>query len=617
MIDINDITLRIGTRVLLEHASAHIASGRKCGLVGTNGCGKSTLFRVLQGETETETGEVKFPARCKIAYVEQETKETEKPILEYVLAHDRELATLTQRLETAEGEELAEIHERLNALEAASAPARAAEILNGLGFKNEDLVRPLKEFSGGWRMRLALAGALFQDSDVLLLDEPTNHLDLEASIWLESHLRQYRGTLLLISHDKTVLNSVCDSIIHFDHLKLETYNGNYDTFCRTREAKKELLGKLAAKQEKQRAHLQSFVDRFRYKASKAKQAQSRIKMLERMETITLMEDDAATTFDFPQPAYLAPPLLSLEDVTVGYDGKAVLSRLNLSVVDNDRIALLGANGNGKSTLAKLFSGRLEVMEGRLLRSPKLGVGYFAQHQTEELPLSETPLAYLSHLMNERQESRVRAHLARFGLGQEKALTRIENLSGGEKARLLFATMTISAPALLILDEPTNHLDISARDALVTALNEYKGSVILITHDLNLIELVADNLWLVKDGRVKNYDGDLEDYKRLLLGDDKPVVKKEKSVSAKREIKAVAAAKKAELLSLKADLRTAERRLEKLQQRREELEKSFLVDLSAEEIVEKQKELSYVQNDLDLAENDWLTLSEQIENLSGK
>ena len=495
--------MRIGSKELLEHASAHISDGQKVGLVGANGCGKSTLFRVLKGELETETGSVFFPNSYRVVFVEQEMRDIDVPILDFLLSTDRERTELLQRLETASGDELAEIHERLNMIEAASAPARAAGILHGLGFKNEDLSRPIREFSGGWRMRLALAAALFQPSEVLLLDEPTNHLDLEAGMWLENHLQKYRGTLVIISHDRNILNALCDYIVHFDNLKLVTYSGNYDTFQNTRSLRKEQLQKQAEKQEQKRRHLQSFVDRFRYKASKAKQAQSRIKMLEKLETITLMNDPAATVFDFPEPEDLPPPLLTIEDGSAGYGDKTVLRRLNIQIVDNDRIALLGANGNGKSTLAKVVSGRLPLQAGTMRYSGKLKVGYFAQHQAEELPLEQTACEFMSTLLPDKTEAQVRAHLARFGLNREKALTMIAKLSGGEKARLLFAAMTYNAPQLLILDEPTEGLDPNQKYEMRAFIRRYgeKNIVIVSTHIMEEVENVASRILLINRGKL--------------------------------------------------------------------------------------------------------------------
>lgn len=615
MIDVNDITIRIGSKVLLDHASAHISDGQKIGLVGANGCGKSTLFRVLKGEMETETGSVYFPSTYKVVFVEQELQDVEQSILDFVLAQDKDRTELLQRLENASDMELGEIHEHLNSIAAASAPARASAILNGLGFSNEDLSHPIKEFSGGWRMRLALAAALFQPSDVLLLDEPTNHLDLEASMWLENHLRKYRGTLVLISHDRYILNDLCNYIIHVENLKLNTYSGNYDTFQRTRAMQRELQGKQAIKQEKHRQHLQSYVDRFRYKASKAKQAQSRIKMLEKMEVIPLVEDEHSTRFEFPQPIALPPPLLTLEDVAVGYDDHVVLKNLNFSLVENDRIALLGANGNGKSTFAKLISNRLAPMSGNMRRPSKLKVGYFAQHQSEELPLEDTAVQFMSRLMPDKLEPKVRAHLARFGLSQEKALTQIAKLSGGEKARLLFAAMTYDAPALLILDEPTNHLDIDGREALISALNDYEGAVILITHDLHLIELIADDLWLVKDGACKAYKGDINDYKRLLLNDKAPKAKEkveEKPKTSAKEERELALAKRSEQNVLRGQISRLEQKLEKLQQQRETMSVRFQEELSASEIVDLQKELGYLDNQIAETESAWFSATEQLE-----
>lgn len=612
MIDINNITVRIGSKVLLEQASAHIADGWKVGLVGHNGCGKSTLFKVLLGELETELGEVYFPSGCRVATVAQELNETDMPILDFVLARDKERTKLLQKLETATEEELGEIHEQLKIIGASSAEGRAAAILNGLGFTNDDLRRPIKEFSGGWRMRLALAAALFQPSDILLLDEPTNHLDLEASIWLENHLRRYKGTLLLISHDRYILNDLCNYIIHFENLRLNTYSGNYDIFQKTRTLQREVQSKQIAKQEIQRKHLQSFVDRFRYKATKAKQAQSRLKMLEKMEVLAPLSSEYSGSFDFPEPIELAPPLISLDDVSVGYEDNVVLKKLSFRIVDNDRIALLGANGNGKSTLAKLLSGRLNPMSGTVKRSKKLEVGYFAQHQSEELPLDMTACEYMSTLMPGALEPKVRAHLARFGLNQEKSITQIAKLSGGEKARLLFASMTCNAPALLILDEPTNHLDIEGRDALVEALNAYKGSVILITHDLHLIELIADDLWLVKNHSCKPYNGDLNDYKQSLL-EDKNTAKKTVETIKKEEPRK--ASNYHEIKQLNSDIKRLEKTLGRLNDEKNAMEQRFAEPLSANELIALQKDFSYLQNRIDETESQWLELSEKLESLS--
>lgn len=608
MIDINDITVRIGSKVLLDHASAHISDSQKVGLVGANGCGKSTLFRVLLGQQETETGDVYFPRGSRVATVAQEQNDIDIHILDFVLAADKERTELLARLQNASEFELAEIHERLNLIGAASAEGRASAILNGLGFDNADFHRPVREFSGGWRMRLALAAALFQPSDILLLDEPTNHLDLEASVWLENHLRKYAGTLLLISHDKYILNDLCDYIIHFEDRKLNTYSGNYDTFRRTRSMQRELQARQIEKQEARRRHLQSYVDRFRYKASKAKQAQSRIKMLEKMEVIAPLAGEYSSHFNFPEPAELAPPLITLEDVSAGYGDNVVLKKLSLRIVNNDRIALLGANGNGKSTLAKLLSGRLKPLSGTVKASQKLEVGYFAQHQSEELPLEQTPAEYMSSLMPGVPEPKVRAHLASFGLNQEKSVTQIARLSGGEKARLLFAVMTRKAPALLILDEPTNHLDIEGREALVDALNAYGGSVILITHDLHLIELIADDLWLVKNHLCKPYQGDLEDYKRSLLEDkktaEKPEPKEPKKPNNYFEIK-----------QLNSELKRLEKLLERLNVQRENMESRFAEEQTAEALIALQKDFSALQKQIADTENLWLEVSTRLEALT--
>ena len=611
MIDINNITVRIGNKTLLEQASAHIADGWKVGIVGANGCGKSTLFRVLLGLQETELGEINFPSDIKIATVEQEMKNIDVAVLDYVLSQDKERQALLERLQTANESELAEIHERLNFIGASSAEGRASSILSGLGFSNADFARPIKEFSGGWRMRLALAAALFAPSDILLLDEPTNHLDLEASVWLENHLQKYRGTLLLISHDRYILNDLCNHILHFENKKLNLYNGNYDIFQTTRTLQREVQAKQIAKQEQQRKHLQSFIDRFRYKATKAKQAQSRMKMLEKMETLPPLSNEYSCAFEFPEPQKMASPLIKLDSVSVGYDDNVVLKNLNLNIGNDDRIALLGANGNGKSTFAKLLSGRLKPMSGNIIKSSKLEVGYFAQHQSEELPLNISACEYLSSLMPDMPETKIRAHLAAFGLSQEKATTEIALLSGGEKARLLFAVMSRKSPSLLILDEPTNHLDIEGRDALLEALNAYKGAVILITHDLHLVELVADDLWLIKNHACKVYNGDLTEYKESLLI--------EKNTAKKIDIQPQKIENSKnnnyfEIKQLNSEVKKTEKLIEKLNSKKLEMEEQFTQTTNTEALVALQKDFSKLQDDIDKAENLWFELSEKLQAL---
>lgn len=615
MIDINDITVQIGSKVLLDHASAHISDGQKVGLIGANGSGKSTLFKVLKGEMGTQTGYVSFPSRHKVASVLQEFTDTSVPILNFVLNQDTERTRLLNQLENASEMELADIHDRLNAIGAASAEARASSILTGLGFTQPDLTRPLSEFSGGWRMRVALAAALFVPSDVLLLDEPTNHLDLEASVWLENHLKTYRGTLLIISHDKHILNTLCDHILHLHDKTLTFYTGNYDTFETTHAQKQELLTKLMQKQEEKRAHLQSFVDRFRYKATKAKQAQSRLKMLQKLETIAPLEENLSSHFSFPQPEHLAPPIITLENAAVGYGETPVLKNLNLRIDGDDRIALLGANGNGKSTFAKLLAGRLKPMEGLIHRSKKVRIGYFAQHQTEELPMNQSPLMIIHALMPEATETKCRTHLAMFGLNQEKALTPVRNLSGGEKARLLFACMAYDAPALLILDEPTNHLDIQGREALIDALNTYEGAVLLITHDMTLIQLISDRLWLVKDGTCKTFDGDLDDYQRLLLESDKPkATAKESPSSHRKEERQRKAALRAETAPIKKEINRIEKEMAEVSAQKEKAVARFETVTEPTQIVRLQKEVAQLEKQLETLETKWLDLSEQIEQM---
>ena len=519
MLSISNVTYRVAGRVLLENATASISAGHRVGLVGRNGAGKSTLFGLILNELQPDQGDIEIQRGVRIGVVAQEAPGGPMTPQDVVLDADLERAALLREADTSDdGERLAEVHMRLVDIDAHTAPMRAAEILAGLGFTEEMQQQPMSSFSGGWRMRVALAAALFAQPELLMLDEPTNHLDLEATVWLEAYLQKYPHTLLVISHDRQILNACVDHILHLDNKQLTFYTGNYDWFEKMRAERMAQSKAEASKVDAKRKHLQSFVDRFKAKASKARQAQSRMKMLEKLGSVSVMRDDPTVSFDFPEPAELSPPLLSFDKVSVGYTpGKPVLRDIDVRIDPEDRIALLGSNGNGKSTFAKLVAGRLQPMEGHHHRSGKLFTGFFAQHQIEDMDANATPFSLMAELMPGGREPQVRARLGRFGFGQEKANTQVMSLSGGERARLNFALITHNAPPLLIFDEPTNHLDIESREALAVAINEYKGAVILISHDWHLLELTADQLWLVGDGKVKAFDGDLEDYRKLMLG----------------------------------------------------------------------------------------------------
>jgi ATP-binding cassette subfamily F protein 3 len=519
MLTITDMTFTLAGRRLFDGASARVPMGARVGIVGRNGTGKSTLFRLIEGAYEPDMGSLTVRPGARIGGVAQEAPATRDSLLDTVLAADTERAALLAEAETAtDAHRIAEIQTRLTDIDAHSAEARAASILNGLGFDTAAQKRACAEFSGGWRMRVALAAVLFSRPDLLLLDEPTNYLDLEGTVWLEKFLATYPATALVISHDRGLLNVAVDAILFLDGGKLSYTPGNFDQFDRIRREKAAQAQAQAAKQAAQRAHLQSFIDRFRAKASKAKQAQSRIKMLARMEPISLAAEGPVAPFRFPPPEELAPPLLALDEAVVGYGGTPVLRKLSLRIDPDDRIALLGANGQGKSTLAKLISKRLAPMSGRVVASPKLRIGFFAQHQLDELVEGETPLQHIQRLRPTEKPAALRARLGSVGIGADIALTAVEKLSGGQKARLLMALMALDAPHLLILDEPTNHLDMESREALAIALNDYPGAVILISHDPFLVESVADRLWLVKDGAVKPFEGDMDDYRALLLSE---------------------------------------------------------------------------------------------------
>jgi ATP-binding cassette subfamily F protein 3 len=616
MLRIDDIRYSVAGRPLFEGASAAIPAGHKVGLVGRNGTGKTTLFRLIRGELALEGGTIALPARARIGGVAQEVPSSADTILDTVLAADAERAALRAEAETARDPgRIAEVQTRLADIDAWSAEGRAAVILDGLGFPAADHGRPCSDYSGGWRMRIALAGVLFAQPDLLLLDEPTNYLDLEGALWLESYLARYPHTVIVISHDRGLLNRAVGAILHLEDRRLTLYSGGYDAFARLRAERRAGQAAEAKKQEARRAHLQSFVDRFRAKASKAVQAQSRLKMLEKMVPITAPEEAARQVFTFPEPEALAPPILSLDGVAVGYGGPPVLRGLDLRIDQDDRIALLGRNGEGKSTLSKLLAGRLDPAGGRMTRAGKLRVGYFAQHQVDELEVDETPLAHVRRLRPAEAESRLRARLAGFGLLADQAGTVVGQLSGGQKARLSLLLATLDAPHLLILDEPTNHLDIESREALVEALTAYSGAVILVSHDMHLLSLVADRLWLVQGGRVTPWEGDLEGYRQGLLS---PEQARAAAAAAPRSAAPRAPRPaRSDVAALRADLRRCEDRLEKLTAMRATLDRRLadpgLYDpaRSAEAEVLRAKSAELAEA-LDRAEALWLAAAARVE-----
>jgi len=519
MLSLSDISVRIAGRLLIDHSSVQITPGARVGFVGRNGVGKSTLFHAIRGDLPTETGTIAVPPRWRIGSLAQEAPNGPEGLIEVVLKADQEREALVREAEVASDPiRIAEIQTRLVDIDAHSAPARAAAILSGLGFSPDDQDRPCSEFSGGWRMRVALAATLFAAPDLLLLDEPTNYLDLEGTLWLEDHLANYPRTVIVISHDRDLLDTSVDQILHLDRGKLTLYKGSYSSFEEQRATREMLDAKHAKRQAEERKRLQAFVDRFKAKASKARQAQSRVKMLERMKPVTALVTQDVHEISFPQPEkMLSPPIIAVDEVSVGYDPKQpVLGRVTLRVDTDDRIALLGANGNGKSTLVKLLAGRLSPFSGKVTRADKLSVGYFAQHQVDELNLDASPYDHVRRLLPDAPESKVRGRTGAIGFSGKAGDTLVKNLSGGEKARLLLGLATFFGPNMIILDEPTNHLDIDSRAALAEAINDFPGAVIMVSHDRYLIEACADRLWVVADHTVTNYDGDLDDYRRTVL-----------------------------------------------------------------------------------------------------
>lgn len=623
MLHLNDVTLRIAGRLLLEGATVHLPAGQRVGLVGRNGAGKSTLLRLIRGELQSDQGDVRKRSNIRLGWVSQEAPSGDKTPRETVLAADEERATLLLAADQAKtAEEIAETQTRLADIGAHAAPARASVILKGLGFDEAAQHEPLSNFSGGWRMRVALAAVLFAEPDLLLLDEPTNHLDLEATLWLESYLRRYPHTLLLVSHDRDLLNNVPERIIHLDRLKLTAYTGGYDDFERIRREKLELQEKERVKVEAKRKHMQAFVDRFRYKATKARQAQSRMKAIEKLANIGQVIDAPGIVLRFPETTVPPPPLLTFDRVQAGYGQKVVLDHIDLRIDPDDRIALLGANGNGKSTFAKLIANRLKPLEGEITRPPKLEVGYFAQHQIEDLQPADSSLDHLATLLPDARPERLRAHLAGFGLGQDKAELPVGKLSGGEKSRLTFALISAGRPQVLVLDEPTNHLDIESREALVQAINDFEGGVILISHDRHLIELTADQLWLVADGRVRSYDGDLEDYRRLLLSSNGSANgrKKAEDKPARPPQRPRTPAVRAEVLKLRQKARAAEKELERLTKERTTIAATLADEKTYRSLGDQLdvllKRHAELENVLESAEARWLAAEEALEVAEG-
>jgi ATP-binding cassette subfamily F protein 3 len=620
MLIINDLSLRIAGRLLLDHASLTLPAGTKAGLVGRNGTGKTTLFKAITGDLSSETGSVSLPKNTRIGQVAQEAPGTEEPLIEIVLKADVERAALLAEEETAtDPHRIAEIHIRLADIDAHSAESRAATILAGLGFDDAAQRRPASSFSGGWRMRVALAAVLFAQPDLLLLDEPTNYLDLEGTLWLENYVAKYPHTVLLISHDRDLLNRAVNSIVHLDKQKLTFWRGGYDQFERQLTEQRELQEKGRVKQEAARKHLQSFVDRFRAKASKARQAQSRIKALEKMKPIAALVDDTVRPFSFPEPVKtVASPIIALSGVDVGYaSGKPVLKKMTLRIDADDRIALLGANGNGKSTFAKLLAGRLKAETGTMTVAPGLKVAIFAQHQLDDLRPEENAYEHVRRMMPEAPESKVRGKVAQFGLTTEKMNTPAKDLSGGEKARLLMGLAAFDGPNLFILDEPTNHLDIDSREALVHALNDFPGAVIVVSHDRHLLEATVDRLWLVKDGAVHPYDGDLDDYKTLVTGvSANSRERREAEKASKADRRREAAARRAAAEPLAKEIRATEALMDRLRKRIDTIEDQLadpkLYEKDPTSATQLAKERSELSGQLARHEEKWLEMSAEYE-----
>ena len=628
MLKIENLTYRIAGRLLLDDVTAVVNAGHKVGVVGRNGTGKTTLFGLITGVLDSDGGSISVPPHWRVGITSQDAPNNDDSLIDTVIGADTELARLLQEAEVAtDPQRIAEVHDLLGQREAYTARARAARILAGLGFDEAAQQRSCASFSGGWRMRVALASLLFTAPDLLLLDEPTNHLDLEATLWVEDYIARYEGTVVIISHDRDLLNRAVSEILHLENTKLVRYQGNYDRFEANRRMRMELDGKLRARQEAQRAHMEKFVERFRAKATKAKQAQSRIKMLARLAPPISISSERVPSFHFPTVTMLAPPLYSLYQVSVGYDNVPVLRDISLRLDSDDRIALLGANGNGKTTFIKLLAGSLQPMAGDVVKSPKLRVGYFSQHLTEQLDPSASPVESLGRLRPDDTPERLRTYLGRFGFCNDMTLGRIGSLSGGERARLVFAQIAAREPHVLLLDEPTNHLDMASRDALVQAINEFAGAVVIVSHDPHLIELIVERFWLVRDGHVAPFEGDMADYRALTLdrklrSDDASTssvsVVREAS-SSKKEKRQISAERRKDSSALSKRVKKAEALVERLTREKQDilaqLAEPALYQDRPEEAKRLQQQIGWLQRDLDAAEAAWIDGQEELERAS--
>jgi len=622
MLNLTDITVRLGGRTILDGATAKLPPRSRVGLIGRNGAGKTTLVRVIAGMLEPDTGSVDMPRGSRLGYIAQEAPAGAATPFETVLAADTERAALMHESETShDPDRLGEIHERLNAIDAHTAPSRAARILVGLGFDEEAQHRPLDSFSGGWRMRVALASLLFSQPDLLLLDEPSNHLDLEAVLWLEDFLQSYPATIVLVSHERDFLNNVVDHILHLERGKTWLYPGGYDAFERQRAERQAQAASARAKQQAEREKLQDYIARNSARASTAKQAQSRAKALARMQPIAEILDDPSLSFDFPNPEELRPPLITLDMAAVGYGETAILKRLNLRLDPDDRIALLGRNGNGKTTLARLLAAQLAPMEGAMNATGRMKVGYFTQYQVEELDTGDTPLQHMTRTMKGATPGAVRAQLGRFGFSGDKATTQVGKLSGGERARLALALITRDAPHLLILDEPTNHLDVDAREALVQALNAYSGAVVIVSHDRHMIEMSADRLVLVDGGTAKEFDGSLDDYIAFVLAKEATAEGSSEAKVSRKDARRAAAEAREQSQHLRKAAKAAETELAKLTEQRSAIDramfdpKSATAEFAKLTMTELMKRRAEVEAKIEAAETVWMEASEKLESVA--